>query len=833
MERILLLLLALTVQIESKGQTISYSSLNTPNKTTLGLDIRCISQDSTGTIWMGSDEGLYRYDGYDTDCYQDSMQSEAGVMTCSLAHGDTLFIGCENGLLKYLFSKRKFISHDTSYGDVRTIIQHKGALYIGSSLGMFKEKTLIDGVKDVYSLHSQNGLLFVGTRSAFGTYSAEKDSLSIISDNIFVVTTIINDTNNPNILYIGSAQSLYRYSLESNNIEHISAFPVVKTICNDKDGNLLIGTDNGLFIISPDGKTKRLIHDTRLATSVAGDVIWCLYRDMDDNMWIGTNNGISLALSQRTFHTHTLHHITGTGSGMQINSIIRDSENALWLGGTNGMIRIENFGHENASHRWYNMNSQQFPLFHNRIRCMYEDSKNRLWAGGSGCIMLYNRETEQFSNFHIKEDKYNWIYSIKETDEGDLFITTLHGRYIVDGEKTTNGNTLNIKEATPTPTIGKKIHSTTVNTETWKIEKDRVTITDSKGATKNLLLSERYKTLYYDSVNQQMLFGGSDKLLSMNLKTTSKQKQNKRPIITKVKINGRDEVEYEQINKGYMELEYSNNSLMVHFSDFNYDSDKIAEYTFRIKGMQTEWFSLTPNQNTLQIADIDPGVYEIFMAPIDSIANSKANGIEQSGQSILKFRITPPWYATKTAFITYTVLIALLIWGIRIHLKQRKIAKRERCRRRKIVENAKRKEKMLIDDKLSLQNQLRLQLLANKEDKNELSQDENFIVETTRIIEENISDPDLSVNNLCQMCDISTKQLYRKIKQQTGMTTVAYIRSIRLKKAANLLSNPHFTIAEVMYRVGFSNASYFTRCFQNEYGCTPTEYQEKHKVQPL
>ena len=91
-------------------------------------------------------------------------------------------------------------------------------------------------------------------------------------------------------------------------------------------------------------------------------------------------------------------------------------------------------------------------------------------------------------------------------------------------------------------------------------------------------------------------------------------------------------------------------------------------------------------------------------------------------------------------------------------------------------------------------------------------------------IEEHIDNSDLSVEMLSRLMGISQKQLYRKLKSLTGMSTVEYIRSIRLKKAALLFQNGNFSVAEVMYMVGFSNASYFTRCFVAEFGKTPMEY---------
>ena len=71
-----------------------------------------------------------------------------------------------------------------------------------------------------------------------------------------------------------------------------------------------------------------------------------------------------------------------------------------------------------------------------------------------------------------------------------------------------------------------------------------------------------------------------------------------------------------------------------------------------------------------------------------------------------------------------------------------------------------------------------------------------------------------------------SKQLYRKTKAITGRTPVEYIREMRMKRAAELLSQGKFSVSEVMYTVGFSNSSYFSKCFSKEYGMTPTEYMK-------
>lgn len=106
------------------------------------------------------------------------------------------------------------------------------------------------------------------------------------------------------------------------------------------------------------------------------------------------------------------------------------------------------------------------------------------------------------------------------------------------------------------------------------------------------------------------------------------------------------------------------------------------------------------------------------------------------------------------------------------------------------------------------------------------SADEKFLKYITDVIEQNISNSDLNVAKLAELSGYNSKQIYRRVKQLTGYTTVDYIKGIRMKKAAMLLSQKQFMISEVMYMVGYSDSSYFSKCFVEKYGKTPKQYME-------
>jgi YesN/AraC family two-component response regulator len=105
--------------------------------------------------------------------------------------------------------------------------------------------------------------------------------------------------------------------------------------------------------------------------------------------------------------------------------------------------------------------------------------------------------------------------------------------------------------------------------------------------------------------------------------------------------------------------------------------------------------------------------------------------------------------------------------------------------------------------------------------------DDKFLKQMTRIIEENIANSDLSVNLLAEQLGISRSGLFAKIKTLADVTPNEMIQIIRLKRAAQLLQEGKYLVSEVGYMVGFSNPSYFTKCFQKQFGIKPGDYLKK------
>jgi signal transduction histidine kinase/ligand-binding sensor domain-containing protein/DNA-binding response OmpR family regulator len=102
--------------------------------------------------------------------------------------------------------------------------------------------------------------------------------------------------------------------------------------------------------------------------------------------------------------------------------------------------------------------------------------------------------------------------------------------------------------------------------------------------------------------------------------------------------------------------------------------------------------------------------------------------------------------------------------------------------------------------------------------------DEAFLKKVLNYIELHIADPELSVELLSQEVAMSKSLFYKKIKSLTNLSGVEFIRSVRIKRAAQILAQGQSTVNEVAYMVGFSDVNYFRKCFKEQFNHTPKEH---------
>ncbi len=354
----------------------------------LGIDeglsqntVNSIYQDSKGFIWIATNQGLNKFDGYEFTVFEKGMGSynySADDLILSVFEDSkkNLWIGTENdGLAIYNSSDNKFIH-----------ITHNPNRLKGDEIRAISE--------------DRNGNIWI----------ASLYSIDMVDQKQFKTIEFIPP-------HLNKAKSL---SSELN------------TIYFDNDNNLWFGTsDNGLGLFDIKTNTYQYFKFNTLENNCLNDNdIRSIYEDSKGNMWIGTYNG-GLNLFNREEKTFKpVFPDPLIPESLTIKAILEDSKGNLWLGTRNGLylynIKMGTFRH--YSHDPHNPNS----LCQNNVQVIFKDIKGDFWFGTKGGISFLNSTNIPF--VHYRADKYNKKYlnhnevsSILEDNRGDLWFGTVEG----------------------------------------------------------------------------------------------------------------------------------------------------------------------------------------------------------------------------------------------------------------------------------------------------------------------------------------------------------------------------------------------------------------------
>lgn len=108
-----------------------------------------------------------------------------------------------------------------------------------------------------------------------------------------------------------------------------------------------------------------------------------------------------------------------------------------------------------------------------------------------------------------------------------------------------------------------------------------------------------------------------------------------------------------------------------------------------------------------------------------------------------------------------------------------------------------------------------------------LPNDHKFMTTIMRTIEENIDNGYLKVEDIATEVNMSRSVFFKKLKSITGMSPIKFLMDIRMKRAAQLIEGDEYNFSQIAYMVGINDPHYFSKCFKQQYGITPSEYKEK------
>ena len=108
--------------------------------------------------------------------------------------------------------------------------------------------------------------------------------------------------------------------------------------------------------------------------------------------------------------------------------------------------------------------------------------------------------------------------------------------------------------------------------------------------------------------------------------------------------------------------------------------------------------------------------------------------------------------------------------------------------------------------------------------------DEQLIKKVMQWLEENVSDAEITVDQLAAFVGMGRTSMYNKIKGLTGKSPVELIQEFRMEKATYYLKSGQYSVSETSYKVGFSDPGYFSRSFKKHFGMSPADYMKQNKA---
>ena len=429
----ILLSILLTSSFLLAQKTINFEHLTVDDGLSSNT-VLCLLEDSRGFLWIGTYDGLNKYDGYKFTAYKNSPRDSLSISDnmigalCEDKNGN-IWAGCSwgGGLNKFNRETEKFTRylHD---------------LDNSSSISS-------DRIRSINS--DSSGNLWIGTEDAGLEYFEldkeifhhfrhnPNDQFSLRSDMVYAVYA---DKNNQ--LWIGTGKGFHKlikekgnfiFYLPSDDPESISGIRVA-TISEDLSGYLWIGTqDGGLNMFNPStNKFSRFSHAPKNINSLSDNFINVIHADSEGLIWIGTNiGGLNLFDSKNNNFHNLLKDFNNPKSISDdyVTTIYEDDSGIMWLGTWSGGLNKYNRKKEKFTTYSYNPNNPN-SLSSNGVFAIYKDTYGELWVGTEtgGITRIDERKNKFIYYLHNPNDpgsiSSNVIYSICEDKDGYLWIGT-------------------------------------------------------------------------------------------------------------------------------------------------------------------------------------------------------------------------------------------------------------------------------------------------------------------------------------------------------------------------------------------------------------------------
>lgn len=595
----------------------------------------CLMFDN-GHLWIGSDEGLYRYN-IKEGTYSANLFDQKRIVRDLLKTGQTLYVATDgNGV---------YTVADRSLAPV---------VYSPNATGGFLESK---AVYDVYKSSSgelwfatlRGGVSMIGARPLYFDHFKNTYPGSTEQARNFIMSFCEDRERN---LWIGTeGAGLYYWDRKSNlYTAYTSASSADKRLKSDFVTSIVRGSDDAIWVAMWKGGVCRIEPGSGRITNFSiynpytqkpEQESWLLYKDKQEGLWLAATNEGALYRYDPVKKNFVIY----DPKLIDVTCMLQTHEGLIWGGTLNSIICIDPARHT----------SRSFPISYN-VRCVLEDRRNRLWFGcADGGLLLFDRKKGNYIRYTTDNGlSNNTIFRLLEDSKGHLWMSTFEGLSMFNPE------TLEFKNFF----VPDGLQSNQFN---WNAGIKLSDGTMAFGGINGFNIFTPEKVADYHDVREILLNGFivDNKPLTVNspfVKTRNLER------ITGVEL---------PYNKGTFSFEF------VYLDYIN--ADKI-NFAYSLEGWDKEWNFVGKNRRA-NYSQLKEGDYIFRVKALD------INGKEIRSRTLVHIHILPPWYRTWWAFACYFILAVGAVYAYIAYSRNKerlryevKLARLERLKEKELTE---------------------------------------------------------------------------------------------------------------------------------------------------
>jgi streptogramin lyase len=584
--------------------------------------VETIIQDKNGFIWIGTEDGLNRFDGYKFDVFKEN-QYKPGSLThdniLALLEGRNgmIWVGTfYGGLNRFDPFTEKSIGYRFNADDkksissnvVRTLFEDKqGSLWIGTDNGLNK-------------LNQVTGELMRYSQLDFNFEAPGLGEIFDICEDSMGNLLIATNGNGIISLNLQTEEfSTIDVAKENSGKEELNR---IRCLLFDKSGILWIGTDGGGLVKWDRKKNRYTVFENKPddPRSISNNMIRRIFQDSTGKLWIGTDGGLNIYdFKSNTFKSYINKPTDSSSlSHNEIHSIFEDRSGVIWIGTYGGGINKFSAKGKAFSH-FYSDPSNKNSLSHNIVWAFHEDELGILWIGTEEGLNRFDPAKGAFS-YLDKEDGLidNTIYGILEDKSGKLWMSTNNGLSCFD-KKTGVFKNYN--------------------------KQDGLQSNEFNGGS------------FYKSQSGEMFFGGINGFNSFFPYEIQDNSFIPPIVITSFKLLNIELFSASaMLKKKEIGLSYKDYLFSIEFAALDFTSPNKNQYAFKLEGLDKDWIYTDSKNRKATYTTLAPGKY------VFKVKGSNNDGVWNEEVASLIIRINPPFWLTWWFKLLVIITIIVCSW---------------------------------------------------------------------------------------------------------------------------------------------------------------------------